>query len=169
MKNYVISTLVVIALMLGGVCAGSAQLAVFNAADTHELLAFQLNDDLVQRYHNATMAFIEWGKAHQNEKSKMDDDTTTKKMSDVTISDMTANLTRHPEVQAVFLSKGITPRQYIETMIVLMPGLAMVTMEREGHPSAKGSPVVSAPNLDYIRKNYDHLSKVLDEMSGPNQ
>lgn len=169
MKNHLISTLTLTAVILGGMSVSSAQAPLFNAADTHELQTFQLNDDLVQCYQNATMAFVEWGKAHQNEKGKGDDDSTSKNASDVTISDMTAAFTKHPGLEAIFLSKGIAPRQYVDTMIVLIPGLTMVAMERQGHPSLKASPAVSPANLDYIRKNYDRLIKVVDQMSGPNQ
>ena len=169
MKKYLVGTLALIALVVCGAQPGFAQKAPFNPADTRELLAFQLNDDLIQRYHNATMAFIDYGKAHPNMKYPSDDEQTSKSEADITISDMTAAYSKHPEFGAMLLSKGITPRQYVETMIILVPGITVVAMEKEGHPSAKGSPIVSAANLDYIRKNYDRLSKVLGEMSGSDQ
>jgi hypothetical protein len=169
MKNYLIRTLAVIVLVMGGVNASIAQKPLFNAADTHELLTFQLNDDLIERYHNATMAFIEWGKAHQNETFKDDDnDKTSKNASDTTISDMTAGFTKHPQFEIVMRSKGITPRQYVDTMLVLIPGLAMVAMDKQGM-AHKDSPIISAANIDYIKRNYDHLSKIANEMAGGNQ
>ena len=169
MKNYLISMLTLIALVLGGVDAGIAQKPLFNAADTHELLTFQLNDDLIGRYHNATMAFIEWGKAHQNEMAKDEDnDKTSKNASDTTISDMAAGLTKHPQFEIVMRSKGITPRQYVDTMLVFTTGLTMIAMEKQGM-AHKESPILSAANMDYIKRNYDRLSKIADEMAGGNQ
>jgi hypothetical protein len=167
MKKHVCTTLVLFALMTGGLRTGLAQKPLFSAADTQELLSFRLTDDIVAHYHNATMAFAAWGKAHPNDVER-DDDDQRKDASDVTINDMVAHFNKHPRFEALMQSNGITPRQYIDTMFVLTSGLVLVDMEKEGHP-VKASPILSSANLDYIRKNHDHLEKIAQEMGGASQ
>jgi len=65
-------------------------------------------------------------------------------------------------------SNGITPRQYIDTVFVFTSGIIMVDMEKQGQ-ATKPSPILSAANLDYIRKNHDRLEKIAKEMGGAGQ
>jgi hypothetical protein len=160
MKRFACTTLVLFALMMSGTHSGLAQKPLFSAADTQELLAFRLTDDMVEHYRSATMAFAAWGKAHPKDVDRDDDD---KGGSDATINDMVAHFNKHPQFELVMRSNGISPRQYVDTMMVLMSGLIMVDMQKEGQ-ATKPSPILSAANLDYIRKNHDHLEKIAKEM-----
>jgi hypothetical protein len=160
MKKFACTTLVLFALMMSGTHPGFAQKPLFSAADTQELLSFRLTDDMVEHYRSATMAFAAWGKAHPKDVDKDDDD---KGASDVSISDMVSHFTKHPQFEILMRSNGITPRQYIDTMFVFTTGLIMVDMQKEGQAS-KPSPILSAANLDYIRKNHDRLEKIAKEM-----
>jgi len=74
MKRHACTTLVLFALVAGGMRAGLARKPLFTAADTQELLSFRLTDDMVEHYRSATMAFAAWGKAHPNDVDKDDDD-----------------------------------------------------------------------------------------------
>ena len=160
MKRFACTTFVLLALTMSGTQAGVAQKPLFSAADTQELLSFRLTDDMVEHYRSATMAFAAWGKAHPKDVDKDDDD---KGGSDMSISDMASHFAKHPQFEMVMRSNGITPRQYIDTMFVLTTGLVMVDMQKEGQ-ATKPSPILSAANLDYIRKNHDHLEKIAKEM-----
>jgi hypothetical protein len=163
MKKHICTTLVLFAVMAGGLRTGLAQKPLFTAADTAELLSFRLTDDMVAHYYSATMAFTAWGKAHPNDIDRDDDD-----QKGDTINDMVAHFNKHPQFEALMRSNGISPRQYIDTMFVFTSGLVMVDMEKQGLPT-KPSPILSAANLDYIRKNHDHLEKIAQEMGGASQ
>ncbi len=168
MKRYLIPALALAVLMLGKTPSGVAQMQVYNDADSRELQAFRLTDDVVERYRSATMAFIDWGKAHPGVTLNDDKDDEKKKASDSTISDMAAHMSSIPQFQAILLSKGITARQYVETMLVLVTGMAFVDMERDGQKvnAAQG---VSPANLDYVKRNHDHLTVILKQMAGTDQ
>ena len=73
MKKYLLSALALALLALGGLRAARAQLQPFNDADTRELQAFRLTDDMVEHYRSAIVALLEYGKAHPSE-NKVDDD-----------------------------------------------------------------------------------------------
>ena len=64
MKKYFFSALAFVLLAFGGMRTASAQLHPFNDADTRELQSFRLNDDIVERYRSATLALMEYAKAH---------------------------------------------------------------------------------------------------------
>jgi hypothetical protein len=168
MKRYFIPALALAVLTLGRVPAGVSQMQVYNDADSRELQAFRLTDDLVERYRSATMAFVDWGKAHPEAKDPDDKDDEKKKASDITISDMAAHMSSKPQFQAILISKGITARQYFETMLVLVTAMAAVDMEREGQKvgTVQG---VSPANLDYVKRNHDHLTVILKQMAGTDQ
>ncbi|HXC95163.1 MAG TPA: hypothetical protein VNU92_05650 [Edaphobacter sp.] len=162
MKRIVCAALVLFALMATGTSRGVAQKPLFTAADTQELLAFKLTDQGVENYYKATMAVGTWAKAHPN--TKFHDDDENKDASDTTISDMVAHFSKFPQFDALMKSNGLTTRQYVDTFMILVPGLAMVDMEREGQ-KFKPSPIISAANVDYIRKNHDHITKLMTEMA----
>ena len=165
MKKYLLSALALALLALGGLRTACAQLQPFNDADTRELQAFRLTDDLVEHYRSATVALLEYGKAHPSE-NKVDDDKDSKK-GDVTLSDMAAGMSRAHFFVSILQSKGISPRQYVETMLILVGGYSAIAMQREGQmATVKPSPIISAANLDYIKRNYDHISTLLASTNG---
>src|SRR5579871_6998374 len=100
-------------LMLSGLRTASAQFQPFNAADTRELQAFRLTDDLVEHYRSATVALMEYGKAHPSENE--DDNDKDSKKDDVTLSDMVNGMSKAHFFVSILQSKGISPRQYVET------------------------------------------------------
>ena len=152
-------------LMLSGLHTASAQFQPFNAADTKELQAFRLTDDLVEHYRSATVALMEYGKAHPSE-NEVDDDKDSKK-GHVTLTDMVAGMSRAHQFVSILKSKGISPRQYIETMLILVGGYSAIAMQREGQiATVKPTPIISAANLDYIKRNYDHISTLLASTNG---
>jgi hypothetical protein len=52
-------------------------------------------------------------------------------------------------------------------MIILVGGYGAIAMQREGQmATVKPTPIISAANLDYIKRNYDHLSTLLASTSG---
>ncbi len=59
----------------------------------------------------------------------------------------------------------MTPKEYADTMLVLSTGYAMVSMQKQGMAVSKMTDLVSAENSDYIKRNYDHLSKVLEQLN----
>jgi len=163
MKKFVSATLVLFALMAASTRAGIAQKPLFTAADTQELLAFKLTDQNVDGYYKATMAVAAFAKAHPE--MKFNDPDENKDASDTSLSDMVAHFSKFPQFDSIMKSNGISTRQYVDTMMVLVPGMVMVDMERQGM-KYKPSPILSAANLDYIKKNHDHLTKIMTEMGG---
>jgi hypothetical protein len=166
MKKCIFSVWVLTLLVVGGSRTACAQFQPFNEADTRELQAFRLNDDLVERYRNATLALMEYAKAHPS-KDDSDDEKASKKSPDLTLSDMVTGMSKAPQFTSLLQSKGISPRQYVETMLVLVGGYSAIAMQREGQmATVKPTAIISAANLDYIKRNYDHLSTLLAGMSG---
>ncbi len=163
MKRYVGIALVLFALMVTGTRVGVAQKPLFTAADTQELLSFKLTDQGVDGYYKATMAVAAFAKAHPE--MKFNDPDENKDASDTTLSDMVAHFSKFPQFDSIMRSNGISTRQYVDTMMVLVSGIVMVDMERQGL-KYKPSPIISAANLDYIKKNHDHLTKIMTEMGG---
>jgi hypothetical protein len=53
-------------------------------------------------------------------------------------------------------------------MLVLVTAMAAVDMEREGQKvgTVQG---VSPANLDYVKRNHDHLTVILKQMAGTDQ
>jgi hypothetical protein len=165
MKKYLFSATLILFLILSGLRTAFAQFQPFNAADTRELQAFRLTDDLVEHYRSATVALMEYGKAHPSE-SEDDNDKDSKK-GDVTLSDMVNVMSKAHFFASILQSKGISPRQYVETMLILVGGYSAIAMQREGQTATvRSSPVVSAANMDYIKRNYDHISTLLASTNG---
>ncbi len=164
MKKLFLSALALTLLMLGGLRTVRAQYQPFNDADTRELQAFRLSDEMVEHYRSATLALMEYSKAHPS-KDSSDDEKSSKK--ELTLSDMVAGMSRAPQFAPILQSKGISPRQYVETMIILVGGYSAIAMQREGQmANVKPTPIISTANLDYIKRNYDHLSTLLTSMAG---
>jgi hypothetical protein len=163
MKRHVCISFALIAMMIAGSQISVAQKPLFSAADTQELLAFKLTDQVVDGYYKGTMAVAAFAKAHPE--MKFNDPDENKDASDTTISDMVAHFSKFPQFDSIMRSNGISTRQYVDTMMVLVPGMAMVDMERQGL-KFKPSPILSPANLDYIKKNHDHLTKIMTEMGG---
>ena len=163
MKRYFGAALVLFALVVAGTFTGVAQKPLFTAADTQELLAFKLTDQGVDGYYKGTMAVAAFAKAHPE--MKFNDPDENKDASDTTLSDMVAHFSKFPQFDSIMRSNGISTRQYVDTMMVLVSGMVMVDMELQGMKS-KPSPILSAANLDYIKKNHDHLTKIMTEMGG---
>jgi len=163
MKRYVLSALAISLLMISGARSARAQFPAFNDADTRELQAFQLNDGLVDHYRDATIAYSQYAKAHAIKDPV--DDAPVPKGHELTLTEMANGMAKAPQFEATLRSKGITPRQYIETMIILTAGLAGVDMEREGQIKVKPSPALSAANLQYIKQHHDHLEEVLKSLA----
>ena len=105
MNRYFIPALALAVLMLGKVPACVAQMQVYNDADSRELQAFRLTDDLVERYRSATMAFVDWGKSHPDAKTPDDKEDEKKKASDITIGDMAAHFASIPQFQVILVSR----------------------------------------------------------------
>ena len=165
MKKYFLLVLVFTLLAFGGMRTASAQLHPFNDADTRELQAFRLNDDIVERYRNATLALMEYAKAHPS-KDDSDDEKDSKK-GEPSISDLVSGMSKSPQLPSIMQSKGISPRQYVETMLVLVTGYSSASMKREGQQAAmKPSPIVSTVNMEYIKRNYDHLGTMRSSIAG---
>jgi hypothetical protein len=163
MKKYSLS-LALALLLMGGLRTVCAQFQPFNDSDTRELQAFRLNDDLVEHYRSATVALMEYSKAHPSKDDSADDKDSKKEL---TLSDMVRGMSRAPQFEPILRSKGISPRQYIETMIILVGGYSAIAMQREGQmATVKPTPIISTANLDYIKRNYDHLSTLLASTSG---
>lgn len=156
MRRYALSTIACAVLILAGAGASFAQ-SHFNASDTHELQAFHLNDDIVQKYRNATAGLEEYTKTHNG--SDLGDD---REDEATDLSDMAAAYTKVAAIGSILKSKGITPRDYVKTMFILTSGYAVVSMQKSGMPVRRMPVEVSAENLEYIRRNYDRLKSLLD-------
>jgi hypothetical protein len=164
MKKITIWAMVCAVFMAAGAGLSSAQMggnSVFNAADTRELKSFRLTDDMVQKFQKATNELIAYGKAHRSDGDK------NAKASDSggNISDMVASFSKVPQFEVILHNTGITPKEYADTMLVLSTGYAMVSMQKQGAAVGRMPDLVSAENTDYIKRNYDHLSKVLEQLN----
>ncbi len=166
MNRFTIGVMVCGVLMSAGAGMSSAQMgghSVFSAADTRDLRNFRLTDDLVQKYQKATSALIEYGKTHR---SKDDAEGKGHDDSGGNISDMVNSFSKVPQFELILHSTGITPKEYAETMLVLTTGYMVVGMQKQGQALGRMPEIVSAENTDYIKRNYDHLSKLLQSING---
>lgn len=145
-------------LAFGGLQTAFAQYRYFNAADTHELQSFRLNDDLVAKCQKAAMALTPVAKSHLGE-------TKGKAGQPVTIDDMVAKINSMPDAVAVLHSNGVTPRQYVETTIIAIAGYAQVQLQQAGHPIMHPSPILSAENADYIKQHLHEIGKLFPKTS----
>jgi len=164
MKRFTLGAMVSVVMMVAGAGLSSAQMggnSVFNASDTRELKNFRLTDDMVQKFQKATNDLIAYGKAHRSDSDK----NAKASASGGNISDMVNSFSKVPQFETILHNTGMTPKEYADTMLVLSTGYAMVSMQKQGMAVSKMTDLVSAENSDYIKRNYDHLSKVLEQLN----